>query len=182
MDVDGLVAMLERLEGGDIRVHFVESTEPSVLTHEILNGKPYTFLDDAPLEERRSRAVQMRRGLPLQADALAALDPDAVSRVRSEAAPDVRGPEELHDLLLSLVVLRPVEEYRAWFETLAGTGRANAVVPDGAVPVDAVPVDGAGSVLWSAVERRAVGRSALPRRPPGPRQSSAGDAGGRRRR
>jgi ATP-dependent Lhr-like helicase len=159
MDVDGLVAMLQRLEGGDIRVHFVESTEPSVLSHEILNGKPYTFLDDAPLEERRSRAVQMRRGLPLQAAALAALDPDAVARVRTEAAPDIRGPEELHDLLLSAVVLRPVDDYRAWFETLAHTGRANTVVPDGAIPDGAIPdgaeVEGAAaSALWSAVERR----------------------------
>jgi ATP-dependent Lhr-like helicase len=144
MDVDGLVEMLQRLEDGAVRVHCVESTEPSVLCHEILNGKPYTFLDDAPLEERRSRAVQMRRGLPLQAAGLAELDPDAVARVRTEAAPDIRGPEELHDLLLSLVVLRPVADYRTWFEALADTGRANAVAPDGP----------AGAELWSAVERR----------------------------
>ena len=90
-----------------MRVHFVESTEPSVLAHEILNGKPYTFLDDAPLEERRTRAVQLRRGLPLHAEALGRLDPAALERVRAEAAPDVRGPEELHDLLLSTVVLAP---------------------------------------------------------------------------
>ena len=79
--------MLRKLEAGRIRVHFVESTEPSVIAHEILNGKPYTFLDDAPLEERRTRAVQMRRGLPLQAAALAELDPDALERVRAEATP-----------------------------------------------------------------------------------------------
>ncbi len=54
MDIDGLVALLEHMESGSVRVHFVESTEPSVLAHEILNGKPYTFLDDAPLEERRT--------------------------------------------------------------------------------------------------------------------------------
>jgi ATP-dependent Lhr-like helicase len=147
MDVDGLVELLRRLEAGAIAVHFVESTEPSVLSHEILNGKPFTFLDDAPLEERRSRAVQMRRGLPLQAAALAELDPDAVDRVRAEAAPDVRGPEELHDLLLSLVVLRPVPDYDAWFEALAVTGRAQAVE---------IPGDGdRRATLWSAVERRA---------------------------
>jgi ATP-dependent Lhr-like helicase len=142
MDVDGLVAMLRRLESGATRVHFVESTEPSVLAHEILNGKPYTFLDDAPLEERRSRAVQTRRGLPLQATALARLDPAAVARVRAEAAPDIRGPEELHDLLLALVVLRPSAEAGTWFEELAGTGRAMAVAT------------GAGDELWCAVERR----------------------------
>ncbi|HXQ43437.1 MAG TPA: DEAD/DEAH box helicase [Acidimicrobiales bacterium] len=146
MDVDGLVGMLHRLETGAIGVHFVESTEPSVMSHEILNGKPYTFLDDAPLEERRTRAVQMRRGLPLQSEALAALDPDAVERVRTEAAPDIRDPEELHDLLLCLLVLRPVADHRAWFEAMAATGRATAVVVAG---------DGDdGPTLWSAVERR----------------------------
>jgi ATP-dependent Lhr-like helicase len=150
MDVDGLVDLLHRLEEGTIRVHFVESTEPSVLSHEILNGKPFTFLDDAPLEERRSRAVQMRRGLPLQADGLARLDPGAIDQVRREAAPDVRGPEELHDLLLSLVVLRPVVDYSAWFETLCATGRANAVTV------------GTDSVLWSAVERRPAVEALFP--------------------
>ena len=142
MDVDGLVSVLGRLESGATRVHFVESTEPSVLAHEILNGKPFTFLDDAPLEERRSRAVQMRRGLPLEATALARLDPDAVGRVRAEAAPDLRGPEELHDLLLSLVVLRPAAEAAAWFAELADAGRAMAVTTGG------------GDELWCALERR----------------------------
>ena len=55
MDLPGLIKMLTGVESGAIRTHFVESTEPSVLSHEILNGKPYTFLDDAPLEERRTR-------------------------------------------------------------------------------------------------------------------------------
>jgi ATP-dependent Lhr-like helicase len=151
MDVDGLVALLGRLESGACRVHFVETTEPSVLAHEILNGKPYTFLDDAPLEERRSRAVQMRRGLPLEATALAQLDPAAVDRVRSEAAPDVRGAEELHDLLLSLVVLRPVPDYRPWFDTLAETGRAMHL-----------SLGEADDGLWSALERRPAVESLFP--------------------
>jgi ATP-dependent Lhr-like helicase len=152
MDVDGLVAMLGRMEDGAIAVHFVESTEPSVLSHEILNGKPFTFLDDAPLEERRSRAVQMRRGLPVEAGALAELDPEAVDRVRSEAAPDIRGPEELHDLLLSLVVLRPLEDHRPSFEALAASGRAVAVETEvaGAPP------------LWAAVERRPTVEALFP--------------------
>jgi ATP-dependent Lhr-like helicase len=159
MDVDGLVAMLEKLEAGQTRVHFVESTEPSVMAHEILNGKPYTFLDDAPLEERRTRAVQMRRGLPLQAAALAQLDPDAVDRVRAEAAPDLRGPEELHDLLLSLVVLRPVEDRQSWFDTLAATGRASTVTPGSA---DGASGDGDGVILWSSVERRPTVEALFP--------------------
>jgi ATP-dependent Lhr-like helicase len=155
MDVDGLVAMLHRLEAGDTRVHFVESTEPSVMAHEILNGKPYTFLDDAPLEERRTRAVQMRRGLPLQSEGLAQLDPDALDRVRAEAAPDVRGPEELHDLLLSLVVLRPRPELSAWFDQLAASGRASAVSGVGGSPPEpGVGVAASVPALWCAVERR----------------------------
>jgi len=81
-----------------------------VFSHEILYGKPYTFLDDAPLEERRTRAVQLRRGLPLEAKSLAELDPAAVERVRAEAVPEIRDGEELHDLLLSLVVARPFDD------------------------------------------------------------------------
>ncbi len=142
MDIDGLVTLLRRMEAGTVRVHFVDSTEPSVLSHEILNGKPYTFLDDAPLEERRTRAVQLRRGLPLHAEALGRLDPDALERVRGEAAPDVRGPEELHDLLLSAVLWRPQADYAAWFDALAAIGRAaRATVGD-------------GGELWCAAERR----------------------------
>jgi ATP-dependent Lhr-like helicase len=150
MDVDGLVGLLGRMEAGAVRVHFVESTEPSVLAHEILNGKPYTFLDDAPLEERRTRAVQLRRGLPLHAEALARLDAGALERVRAEAAPDLRGPEELHDLLLSTVVWHPQEEYAPWFTALVGAGRA-------ALLTVATGGDAAGreSVkLWCAAERR----------------------------
>jgi len=147
MDVDGLVDILGQMEAGEVRLHFVESSEPSVLSHEILNGKPYTFLDDAPLEERRTRAVQLRRGLPLHAEALGRLDADAVARVRAEAAPDVRGPEELHDLLLSAVVWRPQPEYQEWFDALASAGRAALVTVSDAGP------EGAG--LWCAVERRA---------------------------
>jgi ATP-dependent Lhr-like helicase len=141
MDIDGLVTMLGAIESGEVRVHFVDTTEPSVLAHEILNGKPYTFLDDAPLEERRTRAVQLRRGLPLHAEALGRLDPEAVSRVRAEAAPDVRGPEELHDLLLSLIVMRPDAAYGSWFTELAEAGRV------------AVVDEGAPGAMWCAVER-----------------------------
>ncbi|MHB8593556.1 MAG: DEAD/DEAH box helicase [Acidimicrobiales bacterium] len=140
MDVDGLGDVLRRIESGTVRAHFVESTEPSVLAHEILNGKPYTFLDDAPLEERRTRAVQMRRGLPLAAEALGRLDIGALERVRAEAAPDVRGPEDLHDLMLSLVVCREDQNWQGWFDVLAGAGRAMSFDDRG---------------MWCAVERRA---------------------------
>ncbi|HVC68787.1 MAG TPA: DEAD/DEAH box helicase [Acidimicrobiales bacterium] len=151
MDVDGLVELLRRLESGAVRVHFVESTEPSVLAHEILNGKPYTFLDDAPLEERRSRAVATRRGLPLQDSALARLDPAAVARVRQEAGPALRGPEELHDLLLDLVVLRPGADAGPWFDALAETGRAMTL-----------STGTPGEQLWCARERRPAVEALFP--------------------
>ena len=77
------------------------------MAHEILNGKPYTYLDDAPLEERRTRAVTLRRALPENARELGALDPDAIERVRDEAWPEPRDAEEAHDALLSLVAVRP---------------------------------------------------------------------------
>ena len=152
MDLPGLLELLGEMESGAVRTHFVESTEPSVLSHEILNGKPYTFLDDAPLEERRTRAVQMRRGLPLEARALGRLDSAALQRVRAEAAPAPRDAEELHDLMLSLVVFRPDADnapHRQWFDALLTGGRAMEVVvpgPDGE--------SGAENVLWCAVERR----------------------------
>ncbi len=87
MDVDALREVVQRMEAGTLRITCRDTTEPSVLAHEIVNGRPYTFLDDAPLEERRSRAVALRRGLPLDAHDLAALDPGAIRRVREEVAP-----------------------------------------------------------------------------------------------
>jgi ATP-dependent helicase Lhr and Lhr-like helicase len=151
MDVDGLVGVVEGFESGSVRTHFVDSPEPSVLSHEILNGKPYTFLDDAPLEERRTRAVQLRRGLPVQAGELGKLDEAAITRVRSEAAPVVRDAEELHDLLLSLVVVRPNPEWGEMFCKLRDSGRAMVVRVDepGSAVGSRSPVE-----LWCARERR----------------------------
>ncbi len=150
MDVEGLVDLLARMESGKIKTRFVDSTEPSLLAHEILNGQPYTFLDDAPLEERRSRAVQVRRGLPtaigVEAGGLARLDPAAIARVRNEAAPDIRGPEELHDLLLSLVVCQPLPLHQSWFEELVDGRRAMTISPAG---------------LWCATERRTLAEAVL---------------------
>jgi ATP-dependent Lhr-like helicase len=156
MDIDGLVATLRAVESGEVRVHFAESTEPSVFSHEILNGKPYTFLDDAPLEERRTRAVQLRRGLPVESRSLGQLDPDAVDRVRAEAAPAIRDAEELHDLLLSLVVCRPRDEPadRDRFAALVGTGRSMTIV--------ARPRGDAVDELWCAVERRTAVEALFP--------------------
>ncbi len=105
MDVDRLEAVFERIERGEIRMHARDTTEPSPFAHEILNAKPYAFLDDAPLEERRTRAVTLRRTLPESQRDLGQLDAAAIDRVRDEARPDPRDADELHDLLLSVVVL-----------------------------------------------------------------------------
>lgn len=141
MDLPGLQRLLDSIDSGDVRLHFRETTEPSPLTHEILNARPYTFLDDAPLEERRTRAVQVRRGLPLEARDLSLLDAEAIARVRDEARLTPRDPDELHDALLSLITLRPNPELRPWFEALAVAGRALTVTTP------------AGE-LWCSLERR----------------------------
>ncbi|TAK75021.1 MAG: DEAD/DEAH box helicase, partial [Dehalococcoidia bacterium] len=129
MDVEGLRGVLERVRAGEVRYHARETVEPSVMAHEIINGKPYTFLDDAPLEERRTRAVSLRRGLPESARDLGALDPEAIERVADEAWPDPRDAEETHDALLNLVaVAEPtVEDWADWLAELAAQQRAAAL-------------------------------------------------------
>src|SRR5260370_41482143 len=82
MDIEGLRALLQRMHGGELRLVARDPPEPSPLSHEILNSAPYAYLDDAPLEERRSRAVQMRRTLdPRDASTMGALDPAAIAEV-----------------------------------------------------------------------------------------------------
>ena len=105
MDVDRLEEVFEKIERGEIRMHARDTTEPSPFAHEILNAKPYAFLDNAPLEERRTRAVSLRRTLPESQRDLGQLDAAAIDRVRDEARPDPRDADELHDLLLNVVSL-----------------------------------------------------------------------------
>jgi ATP-dependent Lhr-like helicase len=103
MDAEGLKVVLADLRAGRIATLARELPEPSVLAHEILNANPYAFLDDAPLEERRTRAVTLRRGLPAEVvERLGALDPERIDEVMAEAQPEVRDADELHDLLLDL--------------------------------------------------------------------------------
>ena len=124
MDVERLRSVLQRIERGDIRLHARDTTEPSPFSHEILNAKPYAYLDDAPLEERRARAVSLRRTLPEHQRALGALDPDAIVRVKAEADPTPRDPDELHDVLLGLVVAPVRDAWNAWLDALVLAGRA----------------------------------------------------------
>ena len=106
MDVEGLKALLRGMASGAIRVLAVDTPVPSQFSHEILNANPYAYLDDAPLEERRARAVEMRRVLPESVlEEVGKLDPEAIAKVREEAWPDVRDADELHDVLHTLVAL-----------------------------------------------------------------------------
>ncbi len=103
MDIDGLATVLNKIESGSITCVAVDTPMPSAFCHEILNANPYAYLDDAPLEERRARAVDMRRTLPAAlAGEMGALDQSAIDQVREESWPDVRDAEELHDALLTL--------------------------------------------------------------------------------
>jgi ATP-dependent helicase Lhr and Lhr-like helicase len=142
MDVEGLKRILEGFESGRIRKVAIDTAEPSLFSHEILNANPYAYLDDAPLEERRARAVQLRRTLRTDfAGGAGILDPTAIHTVAQESWPDVRDADELHDALLSLIVLAPHEEWQTYFEELAATGRAHIL-------------ERGGKLFWVATERR----------------------------
>jgi ATP-dependent helicase Lhr and Lhr-like helicase len=151
LDLEGLKRVLSDMACGRIRCLAVDTPVPSAFSHEILNANPYAFLDDAPLEERRARAVQMRRVLPESVTSrFGRLDPAAIDEVREEAWPDVRDPDELHDALLTLVALpeMPVggatvssplaaraagatTDWRPLFEQLVDQRRATRAVQDG---------------------------------------------------
>src|SRR5713226_2683885 len=145
MDVDGLKNLLRGIEEGRIRCLAVDTPVPSQFSHEILNANPYAYLDDAPLEERRARAVEMRRILPESVlEEVGRLDPAAIEQVREEAWPDVRDADELHDVLHTLIAFpvsalhpdrggtgvpaRPVERsstfWQPFFAQLSAQGRA----------------------------------------------------------
>jgi ATP-dependent Lhr-like helicase len=146
MDIDRLIALLGAVHGGAIRCVAHDLPEPSVLSHEILGARPYAFLDDAPLEERRAHAVSTRRALePSSAADLGALDPAAIERVRDEAWPDPRDADELHDSLLLAGFLMAKEaaarqggraaEWDPWLAELEQTRRA------GRLTIAAGPLD-----------------------------------------
>jgi ATP-dependent helicase Lhr and Lhr-like helicase len=108
MDVDGLVALLRAMEHGEVQVITRDLPQPSPLAQEILRARPYAYLDDAPLEERRTQAVASRRWLdPESAAQFAALDPAAIELVRNEARPAPESADELHDALMLLGVMAP---------------------------------------------------------------------------
>jgi len=128
MDVDGFERLLRGLEAGDIRVIARDLTGPSPLALEVLSARPYAFLDDAPLEERRTQAVMSRGWLsPETAADLGRLDPEAIERVRQEAWPDPTNADELHDSLvwLGFVTDDEAKEWTGWLRELAGQKRVS---------------------------------------------------------
>src|SRR6202041_2966133 len=121
MDIDGLKQILAKILDGSIRCVAVDTPVPSQFSHEILNANPFAYLDDAPLEERRARAVEMRRVLPESVlEEVGGLDPGAIAQVRDEAWPDVRDAGEVHDVLHTLVAL-PVNQAALSTPPLAGS-------------------------------------------------------------
>lgn len=146
MDTEGWLRVLRGMEAGDIEVSACDLAAPSPLAAEALNARPYAFLDDAPLEERRTQAVQTRRYAdPQAATDLGRLDPEAVARVREEAWPRVRSADEMHEALTGLGFVTAAEAARepgweAWLQRLARDARATLVTA-------------AGRQWWVAAER-----------------------------
>ena len=146
MDLEGLIGILRQIHGGGIRTVAIDTSEASPFSHEILNANPYAYLDDAPLEERRARAVQLRRTLRADVtDGAGALDPEAIRTVADEAWPVVRDADELHEALLSMVIVPARAEWAPFYAELSAARRATA--RDG---------------FWVAAERLDLVRRACP--------------------
>jgi ATP-dependent helicase Lhr and Lhr-like helicase len=158
MDFDGLAALLTRVERGEIELISRELPEPSPLAHEILNAKPYAFLDNAPLEERRTQAVYLRRVADTSAPGLGLLDASAIEKVRAEAWPLATNADELHEAMLLIGVMTESEIRKTtggsteWLDLLEMERRA-AAVP---------------SRFWAAAERLAMLRAIYGERVPPP--------------
>jgi ATP-dependent helicase Lhr and Lhr-like helicase len=162
MDTERFEALLRALEGGTVRVVARDLTEPSPLALEVLSARPYAYLDDAPLEERRTQAVMSRRWLdPQSAADIGRLDAEAIARVREEAWPDAASADELHDALQWLGFLTAAEARRnpAWIPLLAelaAQGRTARVSMPAGSP------GGSGIELLIAAERRELFHAIFP--------------------
>ena len=181
MDIDGLQRLLRGISDGSIRCIAVDTPIPSQFSHEILNANPYAYLDDAPLEERRARAVEMRRVLPESVlEEVGKLDPSAIAQVQEEACPDVRDADELHDVLHTLVALpesfagpaparddsafaatkNVTEGWNKYFDQLVFQGRAGVVTVSASEALSTQP---AGlRRYWVAAEKLSAFRVLFP--------------------
>jgi ATP-dependent Lhr-like helicase len=151
MDFDGLIAVLTRIHAGELRCVARDTPEPSAFAHDILNAKPYAFMDDAPLEERRTQAVQTRMPSDRAGSEMGVLDAEAIERVRDEQRPDPRDADELHDALLTAGFLTDDEVRQSEVRpdstggTVPDAGRAELLARNGRATR-------AGG-LWIAAER-----------------------------
>ena len=158
LDLAGLQDVLRAIESGRVEVYGKDTVQPSAFSHQILNAMPYAFLDDAPLEERRARAVTLRRALPEDARDLGALDQEAVAAESAAAWPAPRDADDLHDALLTLALLPEDDvdaraddpaEWREWLGELERAGRA-------------MRLRAGGKAFWLATERSALVAAAYP--------------------
>lgn len=146
MDSEGWLALLRRMEAGDIRLIARDLPAPSPLAMEVLAAHPYAFLDDAPLEERRTQAVLSRRWSdPASSDDMGALDAGAIEAVAAEAWPRARDADEMQEALMQLACIgageaQAIEGWPALLASLAGSGRATRL-------------DTGGAAFWVALER-----------------------------
>jgi ATP-dependent Lhr-like helicase len=192
MDIDRLEALLADIEAGKLRLEARDLKEPSPLAQEVIAARPYAFLDDAPLEERRTRAIQSRRWLdPAEAGDLGRLDAQAIAAVRAEAWPQVRGPDELHDALMLTGYLTAAEIARGDSDAgIQAAGEGNLEVSPSAWTsfLDILREDNRAACLraapdapevWVAAERLPQALAALPGAVPvftpraGPRAAAA---------
>ncbi|WP_455923786.1 DEAD/DEAH box helicase [Pseudomonas putida] len=156
MDSEAWLALLRRMEQGQVRLISRDLPAPSPLAAAILNARPYAFLDDAPLEERRTQAVLNRRwGEPQAADDLGALDADAIEAVAAEAWPAPHGVDEMQEALMQLAAINSREagghpQWQGWLQTLAASGRATLMDV------------GNGQLLWLGVERLTLMQALYP--------------------
>lgn len=150
-DIEALKTVLDRIQRGEITLLARDTREPSPFSYELLNSNPYAFLDGGEVAERRARAVATRRSLSVESvQDLGRLDPEAIAQVIAEAQPLVRNPDELHDALLSRIIL-PDDEAAEWPEhcaTLAAAGRATHVSKAPGTGTDEAPLS-----AWTATER-----------------------------
>jgi len=142
MDLEGLTEILGRIHSGSLKCIAVDTPMPSQFSHEILNANPYAYLDDVPLEERRARAVDMRRMLPQTVlEEVGRLDPNAIARVIDEAWPDIRDADELHDALMTMMTIpeclkepvaaQPLASWGTFFDSLFEQKRVTVAVKEG---------------------------------------------------
>ncbi|HEY4817192.1 MAG TPA: hypothetical protein VIH67_07155, partial [Candidatus Acidoferrum sp.] len=169
LDIEGLQRVLTDMGEGRIRCIAVDTPVPSQFSHEILNANPYAYLDDAPLEERRARAVEMRRVLPETVlSEIGRLDPAAIANVCDDAWPDVRDAEELHDALLSLIAL-PVPANDAGQSSSSLQTKLHNSVPQWTPHLEQLVADhragraqSNGASYWVAAERANAFREIFP--------------------